>query len=65
MHKCRKRMARIVPTILSHFLRPDNCSCIVLPSDIPVGRLEVRWARAAFTLQVLALTLRVNRHSPN
>ncbi len=40
-------MAGIVPTILLHFLHPDNCSCIVLPFDIPVGRLEVRCTNAA------------------
>ena len=38
-------MAGIVPTILLHFLHPDNCSCIVLPFDIPVGRLAVRRRR--------------------
>ncbi len=31
---------------LCHFLRLDNCSCIVLPSDFRVGRMEVRCASA-------------------
>ena len=40
-------MAGIVPTIPLHFLRLDNCSCIVLPSDFRVGRMEVRCTNAA------------------
>ncbi len=31
---------------LCHFLRLDNCSCIVLPSDFRVGRMEIRCASA-------------------
>ncbi len=34
-----KGAARIVPDNPVHFHRLDNCSCIVLPSDVHVGRL--------------------------